>query len=568
MSTYEQIENDTRATLDALDAQLEQAHTERAAAVEAAAQWQAAAEQSAENAAAAAAALTDVTARLAAAVDSIEELTAERAQLLARIAALENPPVAVQPTDGLWFRLPDQIRDQPRKMFGHYFGPFPRSLDNADPASDYYARHYLTSTGESGKHAAYGAFLRNRPLGRSAIAGDYLLEDCKFDIRAAAAGGYDGFLVDIMGSTGATMDRYLKLRDAAVALNLPNFFVVPMLDTNGDMAKSYAAGTMTADAVAARLAQFAGRSCSWYLDGKFVLSSFKAEGLNATQWQGVLDALSRAGVPSVFLSVELDFGKAASLAPVTIGEGSWGFGADPALIRSAGNQVTQSHSRGKAHVYPLMSQSLRPNGGWWDEALNTEGGRASWDKAIAEGADYVQKVTWSDYSEGAEAAPSVACGRAVLDLDAWYATQWKTGTTPAILRDAAILSHRACPVGAVPTGPQTRSMRQWVGSGRPTSGQSKPRDAVEALVFLTAPATVRITTAGGVVEHSAPAGQSAWLAPLAVGAPPTVEVVRAGQVVAQVASTVTVEARPRIDNPQYFWFASLRGTEGQFNPVA
>lgn len=163
--------------------------------------------------------------------------------------------------------------------------------------------------------------------------------------------------------------------------------------------------------------------------------------------------------------------------------------------------------------------------------------------------------------------PSVACGRAVLDLDAWYAAQWKTGETPQILRDAIILSHRACPVGAPPTGGQTQVMKQWIGSGRPTTEQSPLRDGVEALAWLTAPATVRITTAAGVTEYRAGAGESAWIVPLAVGQPPKVEVVRDGTVTASVTSVVEVEERPRIDNPQYFWFSSLRGTEGQYNPV-
>ena len=44
-------------------------------------------------------------------------------------------------------------------VFAHYFTPYPVSLDNADPASDYYARNYLNFNGESGKYVAYGGLL-------------------------------------------------------------------------------------------------------------------------------------------------------------------------------------------------------------------------------------------------------------------------------------------------------------------------------------------------------------------------------------------------------------------------
>ena len=52
------------------------------------------------------------------------------------------------------------LRRSPRKVFAHYFSPFPISIDNRDPESDYYARGYLSVDGERGKHRAYGGYLR------------------------------------------------------------------------------------------------------------------------------------------------------------------------------------------------------------------------------------------------------------------------------------------------------------------------------------------------------------------------------------------------------------------------
>lgn len=58
------------------------------------------------------------------------------------------------------------LRRSPRKVFAHYFTQFPISLDNADPARDYYATQYLRPEGEGGAHRGNGGFLRACPLPR------------------------------------------------------------------------------------------------------------------------------------------------------------------------------------------------------------------------------------------------------------------------------------------------------------------------------------------------------------------------------------------------------------------
>lgn len=568
MGTYEQIQNYARETLEGLDAELVQARADLAGAKVDVEEWRA-------NAGRLADLVSEASANLDAANARVVALTAERDELQRRLDELTQPvpePLP-EPSPGLWFRQPERILGGAKRILAHYFGPYPRSLDNAATrAQTYYARHYLNPEGESGKFRDVGGFLRNAPIFRAPLPGNWRLEDCKFDVRAAMAAGIDGFLPDIMGESGGdSWDRNVLLAQAAdeviAETGLP-FTVGAMLDTNGTLAKNYAAGTRTAAQVAAKLATFAGRPCSWLMDGKLVISSFKAEGLTAAQWRAILDELGKLGHPAVFYSVALNYNASAGLASATIGEGSWGFSADPALIRRAPNQAAESHSRGKRYMCPVNGQNVRPAGGWFDESLNTEGLRESWAKAIRDDADDVQLVTWSDYSEGAECAPSETRGWCELDLAAWYGARFKTGEFPAILRDAVILSHRSHPIGAQLTGGQAKRMQQWIGSGRPTSGQSKLRDAVEALCFLTAPATVRITSAAGVVEQQAPAGESVFTVALAIGAPPRVEVIRDGKVVADVASPVEVTAAPKVDNPQYFMFSSIRGTEGQRNPVA
>src|SRR5829696_9134926 len=82
-----------------------------------------------------------------------------RRSLLAGVAAL--PILATgcvktrrpdSPKSALFFER--TRRRSARKVFPHYFGQLPRSLDNS-PTPDYYDREYLRVAGESGEHAAW-----------------------------------------------------------------------------------------------------------------------------------------------------------------------------------------------------------------------------------------------------------------------------------------------------------------------------------------------------------------------------------------------------------------------------
>ncbi|SCE09881.1 hypothetical protein GA0115252_13041, partial [Streptomyces sp. DfronAA-171] len=91
---------------------------------------------------------------------------AAAARPLPQGAAASPLPEAVRPaTEALPFDLPavKTLHASGKKVYAHYFTPYPLSLDNQAPGADYYARNYLRPEGESGKHAAYGGLLRDRP---------------------------------------------------------------------------------------------------------------------------------------------------------------------------------------------------------------------------------------------------------------------------------------------------------------------------------------------------------------------------------------------------------------------
>ena len=80
---------------------------------------------------------------------------------------------------------PDVLRNSPRKVFAHYVPSLPLSVDNVAPTADYYARNYLTATGEGGIHVAYGGFLRDRPQPRA---------------QQRVAGKFDGIEPDVVAT--------------------------------------------------------------------------------------------------------------------------------------------------------------------------------------------------------------------------------------------------------------------------------------------------------------------------------------------------------------------------------
>ena len=61
---------------------------------------------------------------------------------------------------------PDELHKSSKKVFIHYFTPFPISIDNRDPDNDYYAKGFISPDGEKGKHKSYGGYFRQRPLPR------------------------------------------------------------------------------------------------------------------------------------------------------------------------------------------------------------------------------------------------------------------------------------------------------------------------------------------------------------------------------------------------------------------
>lgn len=179
----------------------------------------------------------------------------------------------------------------------------------------------------------------------------------------------------------------------------------------------------------------------------------------------------------------------------------------------------------------------------------------------------VQLVTWSDYSEGGEYAPSAASGMVNLDLSAFYMTKWKTGEYPPVLRDAGYLSYKSTLAGTTYTAPeQTTFMYQ-----RALSGRSPVSYLVELLLFLTAPAHVVLRIGSATYEYDATPEPETGIhiaTRAAQAGAVSFEVTRGGQLVTEMAPNVQIRSVHATDNPGYFRFSSLRSRAGQFDPLA
>ncbi len=455
------------------------------------------------------------------------------------------------------------LRASPKKVFAHYLPTFNISLDNVAPTSDYYARNYLSPSGENGIHAAYGGFLRDRPLPRAPLAdADWKLRDMEQEVRQAVAAGLDGFSVDILTSGGdRTATNIALLLQAAHNVD-PSFHIMLMPDMTGSL------GTLDPAALARVVADLAASPAAYRLDdGRLVVAPFRAELHDVTWWTQFLTIMATTyNLPVAFNPLFLDEQPyETAFAPISYGMANWG-GRNPAwnptdttYATHPMGRVARVHGLAKSWMQPVSVQDERPRSGIAQEAQNTDNLRATWRIAIDSNSEWVQLTTWDDYAEGSAFAPSDKHGWSFLDINAYYLAWFKSGSAPVIARDTVYLTHRTHAAAAAAAYPETTLMGN--------AGGSPFRDRIEALSFLTMPATVTVTVGSTATTCAAPAGVSTCLAPLGLGAVST-SVTRNGMVSTTVTSPYPVVATPYVQDLQYVAVSSRRqGTSAVVEPA-
>jgi len=427
-------------------------------------------------------------------------------------SALHAATTAVLPQWPFYQPQLSVLRRSQRKVFAHYFTQFPISIDNADPARDYYAVEYLTPSGEHGKHLAYGGYLRERPLPRPVRPEPNWKDlDMETEVRRAAAIGLDGFTVDILSDHGYHWDAVNRLMQAAERVD-PGFKIIPMLDMTAEIEDKTG---KPAEGRAADVVRALSRYSSAYRlpDGRLVVSAFRAEIESPDWWRRWLAGLKAEGIDIAFVPLFLDWKKyAPSFAPISFGLSDWGW-------RSVKPQAAWRTSAAEAHKYcpvwmmPVAPQDMRPYGCTYWDAHNSEQFRVMWDNAIRGQADWVQIITWNDYSENTEIAPSSGTQNGFYDLAAYYIAWFKTGRPPKITHDTLYYFCRNQSASASPDPNKQPT------PFAPAAGTDPPSNDIELIAFLTRPGTLEIAIGRDVRRLNAPAGLTSFRVPLVSGRP-------------------------------------------------
>ncbi|MAX27479.1 MAG: hypothetical protein CMJ19_23525 [Phycisphaeraceae bacterium] len=414
---------------------------------------------------------------------------------------------------------PSSLRQMSRKVFIHYFSPFPISIDNKDGWDDYYVNGYLDPTGENNKHISYGGYLRQRPLPRIKLTdSDWHIQDMKTEIQRAAALGADGFSYDMLStdSTSIHWQRLLYLLQAANELNI-GFKILLM----PDMTAGYK--TITASSMADKIATFASNPAVYRLnDGRLVVAPYNCQSRPLSFWQDFEDEMDTRNIEFVLWPTYQGWWQyIGTYAPVSFGFSDWGVSAVAWQAGRADKLANEWHW-GMDFMAPARPQDFRPQHQLGFEGGNSALFRTQWDTAMNEAdALWAQIISWNDYSEATEISPSTCTRHAFYDLASYYISWFKTQQQPLIVRDAIYYFYRTQPTNAIPSSPYQTA---------PFSIQGGPQNQIELLGFLTAPGILEITINGQTYSSSVGAGIQSFSIPLDNGTP-QFKLKRSGQTV-------------------------------------
>jgi hypothetical protein len=430
------------------------------------------------------------------------------------------------------------LRASAKKAFAFYYPPFPISLDNKAPSSDFWQTHWLDPNGGKGEYTQYGGYTRDRPIPRPPRPeSNWRQLDFQREVKNAIAMGLDGFIYEYPDHVSSDVrQNQLSTMLAAAQAQDPGFRIM--------LSPDFPTGaSATTDGLVTTISAVASHPSVYRLtDGSIVLASFYPERQPTTFWETLRTRLAANNIKVVFVPLFLSWsGSGKEDWNNTLhGYSSWGV----RTVSSTNSYVTASttaHSRGRIWMSPVAFEDVRfkdDDGGgmmrFW-EASNSGLFRASFDKAIQGNADWISLTTWNDYTES-WLSPSRERGYAAVDLGAYYVTWFKTGSAPAIVRDALYYFHRSQRSDApYDTSKQTAGPIHLQGAG-PVS------DQVELLAFLKQPGRLVITQGSDVqVKDVSAAGMVSFKVPIVPGSTPVFELQRSGQTVQQVQSATPIQ---------------------------
>ncbi len=483
------------------------------------------------------------------------------------VVALFSTAAFAAPTyesDSAWpFERPpvSELRTSGKKVFLHYQFAFPlwihRPFDPSDDY-DYYDQHWLNPDGDNGNTgpngtAGHGSFLRERPLPYlHSSTPDWVRKNLQEEVRRAAALGVDGFAAIVEAESGAYYQFVFDLMDAAAAVD-PGFKIMlepdmdnawtsnpnklaTVIQAMGAHPAAYKIGTQLVvapfhaenvsylRAPAPTLAgSLSGIPCvlgtcvgsvlidilNTLLGGAVLNNAYGSQARSASWWSQWKQLMSLKGVDVALIPIFAEWwNHIDSYKNVSYAYGDWATGSGVSCSQPDWrNAPATLHPLGVKWMAPVRSQDVRPKTGSYWEARNSQCARLTWENAIYGDADLIDVVTWNDYSETTEMAPSSKTQYAFYDLAAYYVTWFKKGAAnpPAITKDVLYYFHRKHSSDAVPLqdsqhqygGPFTR-IDGWSGDGKASE--------IEVVGILKSPGTLQIGFAGVPVASKPVAG--------------------------------------------------------------
>ncbi len=454
------------------------------------------------------------------------------------ILPFQSPPPAV-------------LAAAPRTTFAHYFPPYPLALANVPVADDAYNRVLLNPNGGHGQFVGIGGYLRDRPLPVGPWPSRYWRQiNYAIEIMRAERIGIDAFEFDLLrvppaGRFNASdgIDMLMQTADALA----PQFRIVIEPDSDALELRRVPAAR-----VAAAIATLARYPAAYRLpDGRLLLTPFAPEAVGPRYWRTVIADLQSRGIRVAFIPVLLAWRREAPrFAPLSYAMSAWGE-RDVDAIENGGFRGfdTAMAPYTSLTMMPIAPQDVRPKVQRFWEGRNTDAYRLLWARAIERGVRFVQIVTWNDYSETTEIAPSAGAQFVFYDLTAYFNDWYKTGAAPPIVHDAIYYSERTEIIPSA-TGSLPNAAMQPMG---PTPVSNR----IQMLAFLTAPATLEIALDGRTWHQDDPAGLAVFSIPAEPGRP-VFSIVRGGGVVAGVTSAWEIHRSFTVENPAYFGGSSNR----------
>lgn len=439
---------------------------------------------------------------------------------------------------------PTVLAAGPRKVFAHW---------HEFPFRYYGSNGYASALNPAGFGSAYfgsGSVMRNQPIPLpQSVTATYVTtyaqaeQDLLSDVTLAAQIGIDAFLLNCWYGPEdfrwrAQMIGMFDAADTYSSQNPAGFAVVPNIDSYimaARLQQNPNDPVAVPETVADNFATFKTRRSFMKMGSRYVIGAFGVEALPLTRYRRFLDRLHNAHNMDVyFTGVFVDPTQRANYAPILQLYSRWS--VDPysqvsseAADKSWANKLGIGFMSDVSQSYDRPLSFIASETGGFQTEINT------WTRAISDGAQAVNIITWNDHSEGTNLRPNTGSQYAFYDIAAYYIAWYKTGVKPAITRDVLYYSHRMHPTTAAPD--TTKQATPY------KSKNNFPLENKVYLVgFLTKAATMEIRSGGKLYQQAADPGIQAMSAPLAANDLPQFMLVRNKQTTISMLSAFQTRA--------------------------